>query len=101
MSQLSPTLQADLCDVLDEVSTLMSAAFAQLGHIPDDHPLAQSGLENGVEIVLDYLAHGEPGIALDHLCYMINEPPLAISAEAIEKLARVAQAFGTPLSGCP
>ncbi|MCP1604087.1 hypothetical protein [Pseudomonas citronellolis] len=101
MSQLSPTLHADLSEVLDEVSALMSAAYAQLGPIPDDHSLAQAGLENGAEIVLDYLAHGEAGIALEHLFYMIKEPPLAISAKSAEKLARVAEAFGTPLSWCP
>ena len=41
-----------LLEVLDEVSTLMSAEHVQLGPLPDDHPLAQSGLENGAEIVL-------------------------------------------------
>lgn len=33
MSQLSPTLHADLSEVLDEVSALRSAAYAQLGPI--------------------------------------------------------------------
>jgi len=47
------TLREDLLEVLDEVSTLMSAEYAQLGPLPDGHPLAQSGLENGAEIVLD------------------------------------------------
>lgn len=46
-------------------------------------------------------AHGEAGIARDHLCYMIKEPPLAISAKSAEKLARVAEALRTPLSWCP
>lgn len=84
MNQLSPDLREDLLEVLDEVSTLMSAEYAQLGPLPDDHPLAQSGLENGAEIVLDYIAHGEAGVALDHLFYMIKEPPLAISARSAE-----------------
>lgn len=53
MSQLSPTLPSDISEVLDEVFALTSAAYAQLGPIPDDHPLAQAGLENGAEIVLD------------------------------------------------
>lgn len=93
MNQLSPDLREDLLEVLDEVSTLMSAEYAQLGPLPDDHPLAQSGLENGAEIVLDYIAHGEAGVALDHLFYMIKEPPLAISARSAEKLARLANAL--------
>ncbi|WP_241001569.1 hypothetical protein [Pseudomonas viridiflava] len=67
MNQLTPDLREDLLEVLDEVSTLMSIKYAQLGPLPDDHPLAQSGLENGAEIVLDYIAHGEAGVALYHL----------------------------------
>jgi hypothetical protein len=50
MNQLSTDLREDLLEVLDEVSTLMSAEYAQLGPLPDDHPLAQSGLENRAEI---------------------------------------------------
>lgn len=98
MNQLSPDLREDLLEVLDEVSTLMSAEYAQLGPLPDDHPLAQSGLKNGAEIVLDYIAHGEAGVALDHLLYMIKEPPLAISARSSEKLARLAKVFEMPLN---
>ncbi|RMT60587.1 hypothetical protein ALP45_02093, partial [Pseudomonas coronafaciens pv. atropurpurea] len=49
------------------VSTLTSAEYAQLGPLPDDHPLTKSGLENGAEIVLDYIAHSETGVPLDHL----------------------------------
>lgn len=101
MSQMSAALQEDFTEALDEVSALMSEAYAQLGSIPDDHPLAQAGLEYGREIVLDYLAHGEAGIAFDHLCYMIQEPPLTISAKSAERLARIAEAFKTPWSGCP
>lgn len=91
-------MREDLPEVLDEVSTLMSAEYAQLGPLPDDHPLAQSGLENGTEIVLDYIAHGEAGVALDHLSYMIKEPLLAISDRSAEKLARLAEVFEMPLS---
>jgi len=98
MNQLSPDVREDLLEVLDEVSTLMSAAYAELSPVPDDHPLAQSGLENGAEIVLDYIAHGEAGVALDHLLYMIKEPSLAISARSAEKLARVAKVFEIPLN---
>lgn len=98
MNQLSLDLREDLLEVLDEVSTLMSAAYAQLGPLPHDHPLAQSGLENGAEIVLDYIAHGEVGIALGHLFYMIEEPPLAISTRSAETLARLAKVFEMPLN---
>ncbi|WP_235662973.1 hypothetical protein [Pseudomonas coronafaciens] len=98
MNQLSPDLREDLLKVLDEVSTLMSAAYAQLGPLPHDHPLAQSGLENGAEVVLDYIANGEAGVALDHLFYMIKEPPLFISARSAETLARLAKLSEMPLN---
>jgi hypothetical protein len=47
MNQLSPDRHEDLLEVLYEVSTLMSAEYAQLRPLPDDHPLAQAGLEMG------------------------------------------------------
>lgn len=60
MNQLSPDLREDFLEVLDEVSTLMSAEYAQHGPLPDHHLPAQSGLENGAEIVLDYIGtHGK------------------------------------------
>ena len=69
MNQLSPDLREDLLEVLDEVSTLMSAEYAQLGPLPDDHPLAQSGLENGAEIVLDFIAHGiQRALSINFYC---------------------------------
>jgi hypothetical protein len=42
---------------IEEISTLMSFAYEQLGPVPEDHALAQAGLENGGGIVLDYVDH--------------------------------------------
>ena len=36
-------------------------------------------LENGGEIVLDYVDHNEARVAFEHLLYMIDEPPLVVS----------------------
>lgn len=68
-------LRANFIVVLKEITALMSIAHEQTGPVPDDHPLAQAGLENGGEIVLDYVDHNEAGLAFEHLLYMINEPP--------------------------
>lgn len=84
--------------MLDEVSTLKSAAYAQLGPVPDVHQLAQSGPENGAEIVLDYIAHGEAGVALHHLFCMTKKPSLDISARFSEKPARIAKVHEMPLN---
>ncbi|AXK52215.1 MULTISPECIES: hypothetical protein [Pseudomonas] len=90
-------LRADFIDVLDEVSPLLARAYEQLGPVPEDHALAQAGLEHGREIVLDYLEHNEAGVAFEHLLYMINEPPLVISAHCRAALVRIAERLGMPL----
>lgn len=90
-------LHADFIEALEEVSRLMACAYRQLGPVADDHVLAQAGLEHGREIVLDYLAHHEAGIAFEHLLYMIDEPPLAVSPPCRAALARIAARLGMPL----
>ncbi len=56
---------------LPEVGTFMERAFAEVGGSPvPGSALDQVGLIDGVSIVEDYLRHGEPGIALEHLIYM-------------------------------
>lgn len=75
--------------LLAEVSALMAEAGLRAGAVGADHPLAQPGLREGSEIVRDYLAHGEAGVALDHLLYMLQEPPLTLSAAGLERLARL------------
>lgn len=86
-------------EALDEISALMSIAYEQLAPVPEDHALAQAGLENGSEIVLDYLDHNEAGVAFEHLLYMVNEPSLVISEECMKVLARIAKALEMPFSG--
>ncbi|MFJ4193390.1 hypothetical protein [Pseudomonas sp. NPDC089534] len=89
-------LRADFIEALKEVSALMSTAYEQLGPVPDDHALAQAGLENGSEIVLDYVDHNEAGVAFEHLLYMINEPPLVVSDACKGILARIAKTLEMP-----
>lgn len=70
----------------------------QLGPVPEDHALAQAGLENGGETVLDYVNHNEAGVAFEHLLYMINEPPLVVSEQCMEVLARIAKSLKMPFT---
>lgn len=70
---------------------LMSIAYEELGPVPEDHAFAQAGLENGSEIVLDYVDHNESEVAFEHLLYMINDPPLVVSEKCIKVLARIAK----------
>ena len=98
MSHHNNDLRADFVEALREVSTLMSIAYEQLGPVPDDHALAQAGLENGTEIVLDYVDHNEAGVAFEHLLYMINEPPLVVSDECMSVLTRIAKTLQMPVT---
>ncbi|MFG6207480.1 hypothetical protein [Pseudomonas retamae] len=98
MSHLNNDLRADFVEALEEISTLMSIAYDQLGPVPEDHALAQAGLENGGEIVLDYIDHNEAGVAFEHLLYMINEPPLVVSEKCIKILARIAMSLKMPFT---
>ncbi|OOL36855.1 hypothetical protein [Pseudomonas sp. FSL W5-0299] len=98
MSHLNNYLRADFVEALEEISTLMSIAYDQLGPIPEDHALAQAGLENGGEIVLDYVDHNEAGVAFEHLLYMINEPPLVVSEKCIKILGRIAKSLKMPFT---
>ncbi|MEN5301262.1 MafI family immunity protein [Pseudomonas sp. TWI628] len=96
MSHLGNDLRADFVEALKEISTLMSMAYEQLGPVPQDHALAQAGLENGGEIVLDYVDHHEAGLAFEHLLYMIDEPPLVISEKCMAILDRIAKSLEMP-----
>ena len=86
-------IEALLKEILNEVSVRMVAAYAEAVPIDTDHPLAQEGLSNGVSIVLDYLEHNEPKIALEHLLYMVNEPSLTLSVMGEAALAKLCAVY--------
>ena len=84
-----------ILSVLSDVEPLMQAAFDAVGGLPEPgSALDQVNLLEGREVIVDYLAHGEPGVAFDHLLYMIREPPLTIPAEALDRLALAGLAMG-------
>ncbi|MFJ2709644.1 hypothetical protein ACIOZM_02000 [Pseudomonas sp. NPDC087346] len=92
-------LRADFVEALQEISTLMFLAYEQPGPQTEDYALAQAGLENGREIVLDYVDHNEAEVAFEHLLYMVNDAPLVVSAECEMILARIAKTLQMPISG--
>src|SRR6187402_630501 len=80
---------------LREVSILMERAFSEVGGSPaPGSSLDQAGLSDGASIVEDYLEHGEAGVALEHLIYMIREPQLPISTTIFHLIEQAAQALG-------
>jgi hypothetical protein len=56
--------------------------------------LDQAGLRDGLRVVEDFLSHNEAGVALEHLLYMIVEPPLALSDHARADVRRAAELLG-------
>ena len=84
-----------ILSVLDDVEPLMQAAFDAVGGSPEPgSTLDQVFLLNGREVVVDYLRHGEPGLALDHLLYMIEEPDLVVSGDTARRLGEARQTLG-------
>jgi len=80
---------------LSEVEELMQAAFERAGESGiEGTALDQAGLEDGGAVVLDYLAHNEAGLALDHLLYMITEPSLPVSVGTRRDVLRAATLIG-------
>jgi hypothetical protein len=58
---------------------------------PAGSAVDQAGLLDGAEVVEDYLEHGEPSVALEHLIYMVHEPDLPISMVTYERIAQAGE----------
>jgi len=54
----------------------------------------QSGILNGQEIVIDYIKHGELGLSLEHLLYMIHESCITFPLNELGKLHSLANELG-------
>jgi hypothetical protein len=79
---------------LSEAVVLLQEAFRRVGGVPPaGGALDQCGLRDGAKIVNELLDAGEPGLALEHLIYMFNEPALPISQHAYECIKKAGQAM--------
>jgi hypothetical protein len=84
-----------ILSVLDDIEPLMEAAFDAVGGVPEPgSALDQLFLRDGRVVVVDNLSYGEPGVAFDHLLYMIKEPPLRIAADTMRRLAEAGRELG-------
>jgi hypothetical protein len=80
---LPPSTRAEklIEEVLSEIMPLMRQRFDEVAHKPvSGSALDQAGLIDGDEIIRELCNHREWQLALEHLCYMIQEPSLPISA---------------------
>ena len=80
--------------VAAEAQTKLDRLFGETNVIDEDSALNQLGLRDGLEIVGEYLKHGEYGLAFDHTLYMISEAELCLSSRALSDLARAGEALG-------
>ncbi len=95
MANQAPNAEDDIRRALLEVEALIALAFAAVRHSAEPgSALDQQGLRDGASIVSDYLRHGEFGVALEHLIYMVREPSLPISREAFTLIDRAGCALG-------
>lgn len=92
------TITALLKEALPEVQSLMAAQFAQAGTPEPGSALAQAGLQDGAEIVGEFLSQNELGLALEHLCYMIEEAELPISMQTYTALETAGEKMRLPAS---
>ncbi len=60
---------------------LVNQEFDRVGTPQPGSALDQLGLRDGLEIVRDYLQHGEAGVAFEHLLYMVKELDLVLPAD--------------------
>ena len=76
-----------------EAQSILDDRYA-MGQAIAGGPLDQFGLRDGREIVEQFLQHGEPGFALEHLLYMIVESLLELSPAGKEDVRHAAELLG-------
>lgn len=78
-----------------KVQRLVDSKFAEIDGEPSaDSPLSQVNLLEGDKVVYDYLVHGESGLALDHLRYMIDETCIELPLDLSKEIQEIAALFG-------
>lgn len=78
-----------------ELLGLLNVAAALIADANDKDPksvsLDQEGLITGKQIVLDYISHGEHGLAIEHLLYMIHESEVNYPKDKLASLHKIAK----------
>jgi hypothetical protein len=87
------TADAPIRRAAQEAQQLLDEMYA-VGAPSSGSALDQAGLRDGLAIVDDYLAHGEAGVAFEHLLYMISEPQLRLSRASLADVAQAASLLG-------
>lgn len=77
--------------ITDAVQLLIDAEFDKVDGVPTpDSALDQAGLKDGKQIVMEFIHHGELGLAIEHLVYMIEETDISISNALRNQILEIA-----------
>lgn len=79
-----------IASIARRVHALLNALHAT--H-PENPTFVQVGFLEGHGIVVDFIANNEPGLALEHLLYMIHESEIEVPAEDIRALHALADKY--------
>ena len=92
-------LNRELLIIAENIQGLINLEYERVNWEPEpESALDQAGLRNGLDIVKDYIKHGEAGVAFDHLLYMIEETSVQLSKDSWTRLLNIANKFGVSLT---
>lgn len=80
--------ETEIMEHLDIASNLVLEAHTK---DPESDTFDQAGILTGKEIVLSYLEHGEFGVAVEHLLYMIHESEIFYPKSKLTALHEIAK----------
>lgn len=79
---------------LPEIQELIARACASVGGVASPgSALDQLGLTDGDRTVLEYIEHGECGVAIEHLIYMAYEPALPLARATFRLIEEAGRAM--------
>lgn len=79
-----------ICDCAEQAHRLIHELYER---DPHNETFEQVGFLDGKETVLDYISHGESGVALMHLLYMIHESDIRFDPQQVVKLHALAKYY--------
>lgn len=82
-----------LLDLAARVQAQIAGMYEREGVPEPDSELDQVGLRDGQSIVMDYVRHGEEGLAAEHLLYMVSETEVRLSVADYGLLQRILEHY--------
>jgi len=81
-----------------EIAELSKQILNNIGQITKLHIQANScGINDGIEIIMEYLNENEFGLAYEHLKYVISETEIKLTNDQVEKMDLIEKKLGKNL----